>query len=180
MTQAPEQRFELRDGMRPVTFAGVQLASASSQSDSNPTPRWTELAIYQTVTGKFVLEKIGRSDIFHTGNCSRPGKGALRYNSILDALEDVDSGADEDLLPSFFVQCDVCNPSYDSDDPVIVEQDMHSVDVYDTPEKLIDALYYRRNGSVRSLSNLSRNLLEMAAKKDAGIASVLSRPTDIT
>jgi hypothetical protein len=180
MTQAPEKRFELRDGMQPVTFAGEHLASASSQLDDNSLPRWTELSIYKTVTGKYVLEKIGRSDVYHTSQCKKPGKGALRYESIMDALADVDEHAGESDLPSYFLPCETCAPSYSSDDPVVVEQDMHSVDRFENAEELLDALHYRKGGAVRSLSNLSRNLLDMAAKKDEGIAKLRSRPTDIS
>jgi hypothetical protein len=181
MTQAaPEKRFQLRDGLQPITFAGQQLAFASSQVDDNPMPRWTELAIYKTISGKYVLEKVGRSDVFHAEFCPRPGKGAMRYPSIMEALADVDPKAGESDLANFFVPCDSCKPSYDSEEGVVVEQDMHSVDAYESPEKLIEALYYRKNGAVRSLSNLSRNILDMAAQKDEGIAKVRSQPTDIT
>ena len=80
MTQVPEKRFQLQDGMQPVTFAGEQLAFASSQRDDHPVARWTELAVYKTVTGKYVREKIGRSDVFHTATHTdgpnKPGKGA--------------------------------------------------------------------------------------------------------
>jgi hypothetical protein len=166
--------------MRPVTFAGELLASASSQSDSHPSPRWTELAIYKTVTNKYVLEKIGRSDVYHTTGCTRPGKGALRYESILHALEDVDPQASLADGDKYFVPCESCSPSFSSDDPVIVEQDMHSVDSFQTPDDLLAALYYRKNGAVQSLSNLSRNVLEMAGRKDSGIRAVMSKPTDIS
>jgi len=179
MTQAaPEKRFQLRDGMQPVTFAGQLLASASSQVEDSPLPRWTELSIYKTITDKYVLEKIGRSDVFHTENCGRPGKGALRYESITDALADVDPDGDDP--EAYFVPCNECKPDFDSEAPVIVEQDMHSVDAFESPEKLVDALYYRKNGTVRSLSNLSRNILDAAAKKDSGIAAIRSKPTDIS
>jgi hypothetical protein len=171
--------------MQPVTFAGEQLAFASSQVEDNPSPRWTELAIYRTVTGKYVLEKIGRSDYIHTADLdshparNKPGKGALRYESLADALEDVDESASMDDVDKYFVPCDECQPSLDSDDPVIVEQDMHSVERYEDPEQLLNALYYRKGGTVRSLSNLSRNVLDLAARKDEGIRAIRSRPVEI-
>lgn len=188
MTQtAPEKRFNLKDGTQPITFTGEQLAFGTSQPDIDTLPdRWTELAIYKTITGKYVLEKIGRSNRVHTDPpCDepgkKPGKGALHYPSIMDALADVDAHADESDLGSFFVPCDVCQPPLvDEDIPVVVEQDMHSVEAYESPEKLIEALYYRKGGTVRSLSNLSRTLLDEAATNDAGIAAVRNRPTDIS
>jgi hypothetical protein len=184
MTQAPEKRFTLQDGMQPVTFAGEHLASASSQVDSTPLPRWTELEIYKTVTDKYVLYKVGRSDVVHeathTEPPNKPGKGALRYDSIMDALTDIDPEAGEDDLSAYFVPCDTCRPSFDSDQPVLVEQDMHSVDRFESAEELLDALHYRKGGAVRSLSNLSRNLLDAAARKDPDIAKLRSRPTDIS
>ncbi len=181
MTQAPETRFKLRDGMQPVTFAGEQLAFASSQPDGDTLPdRWTELSIYKTVTGKYVLEKIGRSNLVHRQECTVPGKGALPYESIIDALDDVDEGASEDDLEQFFVPCPTCKPDFDSDDPVIVEQDYHQVNRFETPEQLLEALYHRKGAAVRQLSSLSRTLLELAARKDEGIRRIRNRPTDIT
>lgn len=189
MTQTSEQRFQLRDGMQPITFTGQLLATVSSQVDSHPLPRWTELAIYKTITGKYVLEKVGRSDVFHIGDLSqhpsngKPGKGAVRYDSILDALADAEPTAKEQDVSSYFVPCEVCRPSYDPDEPVVVEQDMHSVDSFAEPEQLIEKLYFRKNGT-RSLSNLSRTVLDAAAKRDAGIAAVLEasrkKPIDIS
>jgi hypothetical protein len=181
MTQAPEKRFELRDGMQPVTFAGEQLAFASSQPDGDTLPdRWTELAVYKTVTNKYVLEKIGRSNLFHVEGCTVPGKGALRYESVFDALEDVDESASPDDLEQFFVPCTTCNPSFDSEDPVIVEQDFHQVNRYEDPEQLLEALYHRKGSAVRQLSSLSRTLLDLAARKDEGIRLIRNRPTDIS
>ncbi len=180
MTQALEQ-IVLQDGMQPVTFTGQQLGFVTSQPEGDNLPdRWTELAIYKTVTNKYVLEKVGRSNRFHTTECTGPGKSALPYDSIFEALEDVDESASDDDLEKFFVPCPDCKPSFDSLDPVIVEQDFHQVDRFENADQLLEALYQRKNGAVRRLSNLSRTLLDLAAKKDPAVALVRSKPTDIS
>ncbi len=49
-----------RDGDRPLRFVGEEIVSVSSQAEGKD--RWTELVVYRTSTGKFVLHSIGCSD----------------------------------------------------------------------------------------------------------------------
>jgi hypothetical protein len=177
MTHSVETRFDLTDGRQKITFTGVKLSAASSQTDSNPQARWTELAIYKTSAGRYVLEKIGRSDMFHEPGCSKFGKGALHYDALGDALDELDPDASPE---EYFLPCPDCRPSYDLDEPVVVEQDMHKVDAFASPSELVEALYHRKGGTVRSLSYLSRSLLEQAALLDEGIAEELKKPVEIT
>lgn len=52
-------RHEVRDGSRVVRFEGSLLAEASSRWGDSP--RWTELALYRTAAGTYVLAGVGRS-----------------------------------------------------------------------------------------------------------------------
>lgn len=60
------QQYELRDADGSLTtFDGVLLGHASSKNRPDQ-PRWTELAIYRTLGGNYVVHKVGKS--------SKPGE----------------------------------------------------------------------------------------------------------
>lgn len=173
-----EERFNVKDGQRNLTFMGWQIAAADSQSGSDV--RWTELTLYKTLTGKYVLEKVGRSDVFHADNCPRKSKG-VRFDSLEDATDDV-----EEALEDLFVPCDQdggngphCHPSYDAS-PVWVERDISAATVLETAEQVVESLFRRESNSTRFLSRVSRALLEEAAKHDQEIHRVISVPSDVT
>jgi hypothetical protein len=173
MTEGTEQRFDVKDGQRPLTFVGWMIASADSQSGRDV--RWTELTLYKTLTGRYVMEKIGRSDVFHADRCQRRSKG-VRHDVLDDALPEEDSDLE---LESVFVPCPDCRPSYD-ESPVWVERDIAAVAVFESPEKLVQSLFRKDSDNMRFLSRVSRSLLEEAATRDEGIASVMSSPADVT
>lgn len=55
--------FELpRDGQEPLAFKGYFLGSASSRRGQDR-PRWTEIDIYVTEGGSFVVHVMGHSEI---------------------------------------------------------------------------------------------------------------------
>lgn len=171
MQEGTEQRFDLRDGQRPITFVGWMVANADSQSGTNP--RWTELSLYRTITGRYVLEKIGRSDVFHSPGCKR--KSGAFFESLDHALEADQDRAEDDA----YVPCDICKPDF-AQQPVYVERDISAVAVYAEPEQLVDALFRKDADNMRYLSRVSRELLDEAASRDEGIAGVMSSPADIT
>lgn len=173
-TRESAQRFNVRDGQRPITFVGWSLARADSQSGADV--RWTELTLYTTLTGKYIVEKIGRSDVFHTVNCARGNKAKL-FDSLADARP---ADADEaDGVEDLFVPCDVCGPAHDVA-PVLVERDIFSISIYETPKDAIESLHRRDGDTVRPLSRVARALLDEAERNDTGIASALRTPSDIT
>lgn len=173
--EGPAQRFDVRDNQRLVTFLGWLLADADSQPGG--APRWTELALYRTVTGKYILEKIGRSDVFHAAACTRRSKG-LRYETLTDALDE-DERTDVVDLTTVFVPCDQCRPDVTAA-PVFVERDISAVALYNDPQSLVDALYRKDSDNTRYLSRVSRELLDQAASRDSEIARVMSTPVDVT
>ncbi len=55
-----QQTYTLeRSGLKHLRFQGEQLACMSSRDDDSV--RWTELALYRTTTGAYVLSQIGRT-----------------------------------------------------------------------------------------------------------------------
>ena len=59
----PDDHIQLRrDGAPPLRFMGTLRGVASSHSHSGPSnSRWTEIRIYETVSGKAVLSILGRT-----------------------------------------------------------------------------------------------------------------------
>lgn len=60
-TRTDELEVE-RDGERPIRFAGKLIAKASSREHSGPqNTRWTEIRIYRTARGKYVVAIVDRT-----------------------------------------------------------------------------------------------------------------------
>lgn len=172
--QTTSQRFNLRDGQRPVTFLGWKLGDADSQSGNDV--RWTELALYRTLSNKYVFEKIGRSDVFHSARCTRRSKGK-EYTTLDDAMPE-DAGP-EDTAENLFVPCPDCKPDR-NESPIFAERDIPSVAVFETPVAAIESMYRNDNDGGKFLSRVARTLLEKAADNDEQIARILHSPADIT
>jgi len=164
------ERFNIQDGQRPLTFLGEMLASTDSQSGSDV--RWTELTLYRTNTGKYVIEKVGRSDVFHSDVCRRRSKGQ-RYDRLSDA-----AATSEDVEDAF-VPCDECRPRFNVE-PAWVERDIFTASVYESAPALIESLYKRDSDNMMYMSRVARTLLEAAAKEDDDVATVMQSPSDIT
>lgn len=174
-----EQRYNIQDGQKTITFLGWFLGSASSQTPESV--RWTELGLYRTQQGAYVLEKVGRSDVFHDEDCPRtdrnnkPMSKGKRFAYLDDAMPEEAHRDDE--LEDYFVPCDVCQPSYDVS-PAWVERDIYSAPVHDSAERVVNALYQTK-GQNRYLSRIARELLEQAVKRDKKIAAAVEKPVEI-
>jgi hypothetical protein len=114
-----EQPFCLKDEDRNIEFRGRLLASASSEEPGKT--RWTEVEIYKTVGGNYVVSTIGRSrepaeHDFHRTNVSETARGAVEVLYQIDrdgvryltwtarqALDDA-SDVDEELREAYQVQ----------------------------------------------------------------------------
>lgn len=167
-----EERFNVRDGQRTLTFVGWKIAEADSQVGTDA--RWTELGLYRTLTGKYVLEKVGRSDVFHSPKCTRKSKG-VQFDD-LDSVPDVDEHED---LEYQFIPCEDCRPTYDMT-PVWVERDISAATVLETAEQVVESLFRRESNNTRFISRVSRALLEDAVRNDEEIKRVVSVPNDVT
>ena len=111
--------FTLMDGDRQLTFKGVLLGESSSHAPGKL--RWSEIAIYRTVGGSYVVAGCGKSrapgetDRSWAQVCERP-QGVIERLNMLDddgsryiprtsllALADA-RRADEELDRAFLVQ----------------------------------------------------------------------------
>lgn len=175
-----EERFETKDGPRTISFIGWQLGEADSRPGADQPPRWTELRLFKTTTGTYVLEKVGCSDVFHNETCAeksgKPLRGRRRDN-LYDALPE---GLEQEHPSAIFVPCDVCAPDFE-DSPVWVEKDIFSTATFSTPSELLQALYRpdTRNTATKYLSRVARALLDQAIEKDPALRDLLSEPVEV-
>ena len=151
------ETYQVRDGVRLVSFDGVKLAEVSSQRSTSP--RWTELTLYRTDTGRYVLSKIGRTVVLHM-----PGCPSIIGN--LNRFVDDHPGEDPDEAPW---EPHVCVAADADIDELLVEETRYWAVVADTAADIIGHLH-RKDGGVTVLPRLSVNLLEQAAQVDADIA----------
>lgn len=92
-----------RPGQVDLAFNGTLLTDQSSQDDR---PRWTEIRIYRTESGKWVTEQVGRSEVrgevdrYAVAVCDTPVtvRTSLQPNGYLTelALEALDRAAEAD------------------------------------------------------------------------------------
>ncbi len=148
--------YQVRDGSRIMEFDGACLAIISSRRPSSP--RWTELELYKTDTGKYVLAKIGRSVVVHMPGCPKIYGNIPRF---------VDEYPD-DVPENDFDYCDCVPEEYDFNS-LLVEQTRFWALVADKASAIVNELHTVKNG-IRVLPRMAVNLLEAAAESDKEIA----------
>jgi hypothetical protein len=60
-TVTSSRRWSIRDGARKIEFRGSLLAESSSQRPKKP--RWSELKLYRTDGGTYIVERNGRTTV---------------------------------------------------------------------------------------------------------------------
>lgn len=155
MTATSGTTHRVQDGSRILTFEGRLLGAVSSKRSA---PRWSELRLYKTHGGSYVLEKVGRSVVLHIPGC----KSVL---GKIPRFEDEHPGDD----PDDGYWYDDCVPDIYDITSLLVEKDRHWALIADDPAQIIDALYRRRDGA-RHLPRLSIELLEKVSREDREIS----------
>lgn len=150
-------KHQVRDGPRLITFEGEILGSVSSRRDN--AARWTEMSIFKTIGGQYVLEKVGRSVRTHVRGCSE-------ILSELPRFQDEHPGDDPDVGYEFHT----CVPTEYDFTQLLVEEDRYWATITSDPEKIVDALYRKKPGS-RHLPRVSLDLLEAAEVNDQAIGA---------
>ena len=163
--------IELRDSNRIVHFDGILLGKASSEYRGRAgehKARWSEILIYRTGEGTYVIAKVGRSRIVHAS----PDCRVLKRNE--DPLRRVDL----DDPNADYEYCDPNLPGYAqcwTDDSLnaarygYLENDHASAIPADNPTGAVSACYSRDPLGVFSISWLARKALENAFSQDADL-----------
>jgi hypothetical protein len=156
--RTPMPEHTARNGDEMFVFNGEELGHASTDDDGD-LPRWTEITIWRTKAGKYVIEKVACSVVYHAlDGCDR---GIVR---------DADSSLDPDSQP-----CLVCKPDTLAADQVKIETNRYTTFVTENAPAAVEALRLTDSdpnsdglGTV-FMPNVARRALTEAAKNDDGI-----------
>lgn len=140
-----DDEIRIHDGDTLHTFTGTLQGFATTEERTSL--RWSEVEIYRTSGGNFVLVKYGRSDVVH-----RPGATCAATNLPTVPFKDG-------------IPCPLCAPDVANGQTVQAEIDRVSVHVAKDEAALHDVAHTRQNGQV-FLTNVARRALS-----DAGIRS---------
>lgn len=149
--------FTIQNGKRVLRFQGEKLAHSSSKTKNST--RWVEFTIYRTDSGKYVVERVGVSIVFHNVHCA-----VLRRNSgPSDPLP-------TETISDNMVPCPECNPDRDAEQYLVPENIRHRAQVCATAESVISSLKQSDSNNTEYLTNVALRLLEQAAEVDPLIA----------
>lgn len=155
------QSYSLPDKLDKWEFTGALIGEASTETPQ--AVRWTEIELYKTEGGHYVIHRIGRSVLYHRHD-SACNTGVARRVDELD--------------PEFDYQpCLRCCPreldQLNDGDLVDEELDKHSVDVCEA-EEVYDRLLLKRDGT-SFMSNPARRAMEMAIKIDPELGARIGK-----
>lgn len=156
-----QTHYRVRDGQtRIIEFDGTLLGEVSSRRAQGP--RWTELRLYKTDAGVYVLEKVGASVVIHAPGCPDMIGNLPRF-------QDQHPGADPSDDSWWLCERCMSNPQATRDiTKLLVETNRHWAIISENPAEIVDALYRRKNGA-RSMPRMSLDLLDEAGKTDPAI-----------
>lgn len=151
--------YDVRDGStRTIRFQGQLLGEVSSRRAQ--APRWTELRLYKTEAGAYVLEKVGASVVVHAPNCPD-------ILGTLPRFQEINPGADPSDGTWWF--CERCGDIAVRDiTTLLVESNRYWAIISDDPAQIVDSLYRRKDGA-RSMPRMSLDLLDEASRADPAI-----------
>jgi hypothetical protein len=141
-----------------MQLEGDRLASVSSRHSDDQT-RWTEMTLYKTDKGSYVLEKVGRSVVTHVPGCSEILGNIPRF-------QDAHPGDDPDVGYAYHL----CVPAEYDFTALLVEEDRYWAVISTEPGEIVEALY-RKQGEARFMPRISITLIEEASIHDELLAS---------
>src|SRR5690606_29211309 len=138
------QQYVVRDRFDVIEFEGDRIGSASTRKDEDQ-GRWTEIHIYRTTSGKYVVQRRGCSVVFH-----RKGKPCSSGEIVLD--EDIQDGS---------IGCAKSEPATDfvDDGECVHEVRISSADVVSAPQAIRRVLVIKKEGRPEYLSSVAHSAL---------------------
>ena len=153
--------IRVQDKYDMVEFRGVQLADVSTETPSSV--RWTEISIYRTEAGRYIIHRVGRSVLYHDHDSTCNTGVPVAVGDLVN-LEDVEV---DDLMP-----CPRCRPGdldwLDPETVILRELDKHSVDVCDAGQ-VYDRLLLHRAGGETFMSNPAQRAYDTALAADPAL-----------
>ena len=149
--------IEVKDGPRILKFDGEEIGFSTSERPG--ADRWIEFTLYKTSgDGKYILARVGVSNLFHTPECRVARRGYLP--------EAPRSGLAEGRVP-----CQECRPDQTDFPIVCIEQDKTWARVFNVPEAVLGGLMKHDEFGDQYLTAVARRLIEDASEADDGIAT---------
>jgi hypothetical protein len=152
--------------LREIEFDGWLLGSSSTEGDDSL--RWTEIHIYKTEGGSYIIERLGKSLVYH-----RKGRCSSKPNWV----EVPGAALGEDSQP-----CDVCRPrvpeddDFNSDEKFLHETMISSAEVVNRAEDMHDALsMFDRKRKISQISHPAAQALQNAAANDPDLLQAIIR-----
>lgn len=162
------QEYQISDKIRQIRFSGRMIGKASTRREGGG-PRWTDITIYVTEAGKYVIQREGISLVYHRADSSCRG-GELVTNSQIT----------EDSVP-----CSICRPpDLDTLDEILEAQQrtegnpaqyrrevtMSSADVAEDPSKIVTILTYQGR-----LTTVATEAIRRAIENDPRLEGIFDR-----
>lgn len=138
------------------SFTGKLLGHATTERENSY--RWTEIDIYKTDGGNYIVSRLGKSLIYHTGDSECTNMGIpIKGGRIREDAEPCE-------------RCDPAVPEDDDFDPeatFLAEKTMSSSEVVADPRRVADALStWDKYKKMRRLSSVASEALHKAAAAD--------------
>ena len=139
------KQFTLEDSFgQQTTFVGTLLAHEDTDTESRK-PRWSEIEVWETEGGNFVVQRTYNYRIRHARDtCSRA-----------EGFEMVEADETDTYL------CPTCGATEES---VWAQESRFSIDVYESAQSLIDG--FKQDNR---FSHFARSVLSTLSDKNAGI-----------
>jgi hypothetical protein len=154
--------MELYDSQTNTTtsFSGEELSYVSSAEKDSA--RWTEITLYKTDGGSYIVFTAGRTLMYHSpppGGCDHGQRTVVS----------------DDLPKRGSVACPKCTPTHEDElqlgEIIYLETDRTTVRVTHTAKGVWDLLQVKSNDSdVPYLSKIARKVLAQAAQNDEALA----------
>lgn len=152
--------FIVKDGIRTMNLTGELLAASSSERPDSV--RWVEFYLYRaSVSGDWVVSRVGKSVIFHTEDCRISKRNRLKP---IDGFN----------LSNDHTPCPECNPDFADPEGVYPEEERSIAQICYSPQNVVEFLEKRKTedgDEVVYLTNVARKLLEQASLVDDDIRS---------
>lgn len=151
------QKYVVRNGVQELEFTGEELSHASTERDDSV--RWTEIKIYKTQGGNYVIQTLGVSVVYHAegSRCTKKGAETPGYKLPLDSEPCLKCTPDND-------------PGHDDHTIYIMERNLSSAKVVEDPKRIQEAMTTYDNGrKVYDMSPVAKEALNQAAAKDPAL-----------
>lgn len=167
--QPDVRHYRVRDQFNTLAFEGRLIGEATTETPESP--RWTEIRIYKTRGGNYVVERVGVSLVYHAPDAPCASGVSKTASQVL---------GDEDLRD--LEPCERCTPpSVETSPPTArfkVETDRHSASSTGV-RGVVPALTLRRENGSEYISNVAQAALTEALHNDPDLAAALAESTVI-